>query len=46
MRTPQINDSTEEERRRYVKDIYSCIADCDKRGLFTVFQEKILGLRF
>ncbi len=29
MRAPEIEASTEEERRQYIKEIFPCIADCD-----------------
>ena len=37
---PEISDSSEEERRKYIKDKYPCIADCDMCGLCTVFHGK------
>lgn len=37
---PDIRNSSEEERRTYVKDRYPCIADCDLCGLCTVFHGK------
>lgn len=40
MRPPEIETSTEEERRQYIKDIFPCIADCDMCGLCTVFRGK------
>lgn len=40
MRAPGITDSTEEERRNYIKDTFKCIADCDMCGLCTVFKGK------
>ena len=54
MRAPEIELSTEEERRQYIKDTFPCIADCDMCGLCTVFRGKdpelayndyILGIR-
>lgn len=51
---PDIRNSSEEERRKYIKDRYHCIADCDMCGLCTVFRGKdaetvyadyILGIR-
>ena len=51
---PDIRNSSEEERRKYIKDRYHCIADCDMCGLCTVFRGKdaemvyadyILGVR-
>ena len=29
MRPPEIENSTEEERREYIKNTFRCIADCD-----------------
>ena len=40
MRAPAIKDSTEEERRQYIKNTFKCIADCDMCGLCTVFKWK------
>ena len=37
---PDIRNSSEEERRKYIKDRYPCIADCDMCGLCTVFHGK------
>ena len=37
---PDIRNSSEEERRKYIKDRYHCIADCDMCGLCTVFRGK------
>ena len=37
MRPPEIDASTEAERRQYIKDTFPCIADCDMCGLCTVF---------
>ena len=37
---PDINNSSEEERRKYIKDRYPCIADCDMCGLCKVFRGK------
>ena len=37
---PDINNSSEEERRKYIKDRYPCIADCDMCGLCTAFHGK------
>ena len=37
---PDIRNSSEEERRKYIKDRYPCIADCDMCGLCTVFRGK------
>lgn len=45
MRPPEIENSTEEERREYIKNTFRCIADCDMCGLCTVFfAEKIQRL--
>ena len=40
MRPPEIESSTEEERRQYIKKTFPCIADCDMCGLCTVFKGK------
>lgn len=40
MRAPAIKDSTEEDRRQYIKNTFKCIADCDMCGLCTVFKGK------
>ncbi len=37
---PDIRNSSEEERRNYIRDRYPCIADCDMCGLCTVFRGK------
>ena len=37
---PEINNSTVEERRAFIKDRFPCIADCDMCGLCTVFRGK------
>ncbi len=37
---PEIVNSSEEERRAYVKERFPCIADCDMCGLCTVFHGK------
>ena len=37
---PDIRNSSEEERRKYIKDRYPCIADCDMCGLCIVFRGK------
>ena len=37
---PEIDNSTAEDRREYVKDRYPCIADCDMCGLCRVFRGK------
>lgn len=40
MRAPEIETSTEAERRQYIKNAFQCIADCEMCGLCTVFREK------
>lgn len=40
MRPPEIDASTEAERRQYIKDTFPCIVDCDMCGLCTVFKGK------
>lgn len=40
MDAPEISISTIEERRRYIKERFPCIADCDMCGLCTVFRGK------
>ena len=37
---PDINSSTADERREYIKNRYPCIADCDMCGLCKVFHGK------
>ena len=37
---PEINNSTAEERRTYIKERFPCIADCDMCGLCKVFHGK------
>ena len=37
---PEINESTTEERRAYIKNRYPCISDCDMCGLCKVFHGK------
>ena len=37
MQAPEIELSTEDERRKYIKDRFPCIADCDMCGLCKVF---------
>lgn len=29
MRPPKIDESTEEERRQFIRNTFKCIADCD-----------------
>jgi hypothetical protein len=40
MRVPEIETSTEAERRQYIKNAFPCIADCEMCGLCTVFRGK------
>ena len=40
MQAPEIELSTEDERRKYIKDRFPCIADCDMCGLCKVFHGK------
>lgn len=40
MRAPEIETSTEAERRQYIKNAFLCIADCEMCGLCTVFRGK------
>ena len=40
MRPPEIKNSTEEERRQYIKNTFRYIEDCDMWGLCTVFRGK------
>lgn len=37
---PDIRNSSEEERRKYINERYPCIADCDMCGICTVFHGK------
>jgi len=37
MRAPEIETSTEAERRQNIKNAFPCIADCEMCGLCTVF---------
>ena len=37
---PNIEESTIEERREYIKNRYPCISDCDMCGLCKVFHGK------
>ena len=37
---PDITSSTQEERRRYIKERFPCIADCDMCGSCKVFRGK------
>lgn len=38
MRVPEIENSTEDERRQYIKSTFPCIADCDMCGICVVFK--------
>ena len=40
MMVPDIKNSSEEERRKFIKDKFPCIADCDMCGLCKVFHGK------
>lgn len=40
MRPLEIENSTEEERRQYIKNTFRCIADCDMCGLCIIFHGK------
>ena len=40
MQAPEIELSTEDERRKYIKDRFPCIADCDMCGLCKVSRGK------
>lgn len=40
MRPPEIASSTEEERKKYIKEMFQCLADCDMCGLCVVFRGK------
>lgn len=37
---PEIQESTSEERRAYIKERFPCITDCDMCGLCKVFRGK------
>ena len=37
---PDLEQSTMEERREYIKNWYPCISDCDMCGLCKVFRGK------
>ena len=37
---PEIDESTVEQRREYIKRRYPCISDCDMCGLCRVFHGK------
>ena len=40
MIAPDIRDSSEEDRRKYINDRYPCISDCEMCGLCKVFRGK------
>ena len=40
MIAPDIRDSSEEDRRKYINDRYPCISDCDMCVLCKVFRGK------
>jgi hypothetical protein len=40
MRPPEIDNSTVEERRQYIKTTFPCIADCDMCGICASFHGK------
>ena len=40
LNAPDINESTVEKRRSFIKARFPCIADCDMCGLCTVFHGK------
>lgn len=40
MGAPDIASSTREERERFVKNTFRCIADCDSCGICQVFRGK------
>lgn len=53
-RAPEIDSSTEEERRQYIKESFHCINDCDMCGICAmyhnqdtelVYRDYILGRR-
>ena len=37
---PDVTDSTVDDRRKYIKKRFPCIADCDMCGLCKVFRGK------
>ena len=43
---PDINESTIDERREYIRKRYPCISDCDMCGLCKVFHGKDPELAF
>ncbi len=40
MGAPEIGNSTKEERRNYIEDLYRCRSDCDICGVCQVFHGK------
>lgn len=38
MEIPDITDSSKEERRKYIKEKFKCISDCDNCGLCKIFK--------
>ncbi len=38
MRTPDINESTKEERLEAIRNKFRCISDCDSCGLCRIFK--------
>ena len=44
MRPPKIDESTEEERRQFIRNTFKCIADCDMCGL-CIISESITRLQ-
>ena len=43
---PEIEASTSEERRAYIKERFPCLADCDMCGLCKVFHGKEAELAY
>lgn len=39
-RAPEIDSSTEEERRKYIKDRFRCINDCDMCGICAMYHNQ------
>lgn len=37
---PEIGDSTEEERRKYIEEHFRCISDCDMCGICKVYHNQ------
>ena len=46
MSAPLIEASTPEERERYIRDTYRCIADCENCGICAVFRGKTPEVAF